>query len=513
MYDELMTGTSLGTTTKYFSKLTFAVLKDMGWYTVDDTFSETSNYGYQKGCSFVLDACYGTSFSEFCDVVALSGVSACQTDFFGKAICTNDAAAMADGCGIFGPYTNCVDPSTNDNGYASYTQEAYSTSSYCVSSTLGTVALSNKLTSRCYPYSCGASSVTFTIGTYSITCLSSEAGTPKTLSAMTGSLTCPDFAAFCSNTRKTCASWCSQNGYCMAGVCNCLPGYYGVDCSKTMCSVGAYYDPTTSTCVSTCPSRYYQNIYSHSCEACASTCQQCYGQPTTCTGCISTAQNPQYFYLGACYSSCPAGTYTSGYNCLPCDSTLFCATCSLSATNCTSCAYDSVNSITKYLEQPGWGTCIDSCPVSGSYTIKDVVNKVCVAGCDQNLVLINNECTYCANSEFKVIANSSCVVTCPDYYYGDTTNYLCAQCDASCLTCSGPYAENCTSCSSTATLRYWLLNMCWSVCPGGYYANDTSNACQICPTNINCGNCTYSAASSAVICTSCAYSYFLQTAL
>ena len=48
----------MGTTTKYFSALTFAVLKDMGWYTVDEAFYETSNYGYQKGCSFVLDACY-----------------------------------------------------------------------------------------------------------------------------------------------------------------------------------------------------------------------------------------------------------------------------------------------------------------------------------------------------------------------------------------------------------------------------------------------------------------------
>ena len=37
MYDELMTGTSLGTA-KYFSGLSFALLKDTGWYTVDDSF-------------------------------------------------------------------------------------------------------------------------------------------------------------------------------------------------------------------------------------------------------------------------------------------------------------------------------------------------------------------------------------------------------------------------------------------------------------------------------------------
>lgn len=172
---------------------------------------------------------------------------------------------MADSCGIYGPYTNCIDPATTDSGYASYTQEQYATNSYCVGSTLGTVALPSTLTSRCYPYTCGTDSIVFTVGTYSITCLSSEAGTTKTLSAMTGDLTCPIFADFCTNTRKTCKNWCSQNGYCMAGICNCLPGYYGVDCSITICSVGTYYDSTTSSCVTVCPSGYYQNIYSHSC--------------------------------------------------------------------------------------------------------------------------------------------------------------------------------------------------------------------------------------------------------
>lgn len=57
-----MTGTSLGAT-KGFSGLTFALLKDSGWYTVDETFAEKTNFGYKKGCPFVKNACYGgTSF-------------------------------------------------------------------------------------------------------------------------------------------------------------------------------------------------------------------------------------------------------------------------------------------------------------------------------------------------------------------------------------------------------------------------------------------------------------------
>lgn len=41
-----MTGTQLGPQ-KGFSGLTFALLKDMGWYEVDGSFNDTSNYGYR----------------------------------------------------------------------------------------------------------------------------------------------------------------------------------------------------------------------------------------------------------------------------------------------------------------------------------------------------------------------------------------------------------------------------------------------------------------------------------
>jgi proprotein convertase subtilisin/kexin type 5 len=52
--------------------------------------------------------------------------------------------------------------------------------------------------------------------------------------------------------------------------------------------------------------------------------------------------------------------------------------------------------------------------------------------------------------------------------------------------------------------------MCWSICPGGYYANNTDNACHLCPPSINCGNCTYSSSSNSVVCTTCAYGYYYQ---
>lgn len=97
------------------------------------------------------------------------------------------------------------------------------------------------------------------------------------------------FADFCTESRKTCPNWCSQNGYCMGGVCNCIAGYYGDNCGQTICTSGTFYDPTTTSCVATCPSAYYANSWNDACEPCDSSCQECFGEPTICTGCVSSA--------------------------------------------------------------------------------------------------------------------------------------------------------------------------------------------------------------------------------
>jgi len=159
---------------------------------------------------------------------------------------------MADGCGLYGPYFNCVDDTSTDPGYQAMTYEEFGTNTLCVSSTLSTQILFSNLLSRCYPYVCGTSSIIFTIGSYTITCLSSEAGVMKSLSALTGYLTCPIYNNFCIESRKTCKNWCSQNGYCIDGVCNCYTGYSGPDCSQTICSASTYFDSSSNTCLATC---------------------------------------------------------------------------------------------------------------------------------------------------------------------------------------------------------------------------------------------------------------------
>lgn len=185
----------------------------------------------------------------------------------------------------------------------------------------------------------------------------------KTLSALAGSLTCPSFTEFCTVSRKTCTNWCSKNGFCADGVCNCLSTNFGSDCSISTCTAGQYYDPIAGTCGTSCPSGTYQNSYSHTCEFCQAPCNQCINTPTNCISCVSSSSQ-KYFYNNVCYSVCPNITYTVGYQCLACDQSVNCLTCSASATTCTSCMNG------KYLNQ---GSCVTTC--TAPYATTDLVHN------------------------------------------------------------------------------------------------------------------------------------------
>lgn len=92
----------------------------------------------------------------------------------------------------------------------------------------------------------------------------------------------------------------------------------------------------------------------------------------------------------------------------------------MSDTNCTSCLNN------KFLENDIAGACITTCP--NNYRLYDVVNYKCVAGCTDNLIYYTGGCTdcpagtdgicdMCADGEFKLILNQSCVTDCPPKYY------------------------------------------------------------------------------------------------
>jgi proprotein convertase subtilisin/kexin type 5 len=118
MYDELMTRTPLSAQ-RGISSLTFALFKDMGWYTVDDTFNDTSPYGYQKGCDFFNNGCNSsTAYIEFCTTG--SNIKSCTSQSLSKSTCQIDA--YSDNCGIWIGTLNCVDVDAQSDGYKSLCQ-------------------------------------------------------------------------------------------------------------------------------------------------------------------------------------------------------------------------------------------------------------------------------------------------------------------------------------------------------------------------------------------------------
>ena len=209
----------------------------------------------------------------------------------------------------------------------------------------------------------------------------------------------------------TCLTTCPNSTYptTSPNLCNsCDPKCYlcsGPSSSQcSMCTTSgadeAFLDGTT--CVSTCPSATFANITSHTCDSCPGNCTVCTSS-TICTVCDSG------FGLlnSSCFSPCPDGYWLeNGTICSLCDP--FCALCSTSATDCSSCT------------------------VSG------------------------------ANEAF--LLGSACINPCPTATFGNTTNHQCESCPGNCTTCTSSLI--CTVCDPT----FGLLNSsCFNPCPDGYW--------------------------------------------
>lgn len=202
---------------------------------------------------------------------------------------------------------------------------------------------------------------------------------------------------------------CSATLYLSFGAClpTCPNLTYANNASRTCvfaisCPPGLYGNGETQSCSSICPVKQYANNLSKLCLDCPQTCASC-SSPEICLTCVTNAAfsnvtkqcyqfcsptNP-YKYNLTCFLTCPNNTYLdfTNVNCQACNS--ICKTCSLIATNCTSCT-------TGYLTN---FTCIEKCP-AGFYGL----NQSCLI-CTSNVSACSNPLKFTVKSTSENFQN------------------------------------------------------------------------------------------------------------
>lgn len=176
-------------------------------------------------------------------------------------------------------------------------------------------------------------------------------------------------------------------------------GQYCTYCDSlkcSSCSLGALATDGQS-CISTCAGATYQ--YNGACVNCPQYCKTCTSS-TQCTECLSLSY---LLYNNLCYSSCPLMTQSYNGTCRACDDK--CLVCLYITTNCTSC---------KNIYFLYGNNCVDACPI-GTYEgsqvgINNIICLACVSPCLTCSISATN-CTSCSSSLH--LYNNICINDCP----------------------------------------------------------------------------------------------------
>ena len=218
---------------------------------------------------------------------------------------------------------------------------------------------------------------------------------------------------------------------------------------------------------------------------CTEPCKACTNTPTQCTSCLPTPytfNNYLLFGNSTCLTACPDGYYLPNgtFTCAQCDTTA-CLTCTATATTCSSCSTPTFLMNT---------SCLLICPNTyyGSGT-------TCVPCINQCFNCTN--ATYClsCSTGYNLNPDNTCLTSCPASYI--SLSSICTACVSPCATCQ----SSITNCSSCIT-GYVLFNFtCITTCPDGRYL-DANNQCQLCISP--CQFC-----SAALVCTSCVTNHYL----
>lgn len=245
-----------------------------------------------------------------------------------------------------------------------------------------------------------------------------------------------------------------------------------LDKTNTQCSIcnsGYYLQPSSTICRSTCPLGYWADEKTGICRKCDSRCSQCSGPTSSeCSACSVGF----YFFPNttSCITTCPTRFSKSESErlCVKCPD--FCTTCTVCPTcadpfriKCTLCEAN-------YFYITAENHC-DSCTRSGYFkdgslckpchpscsTCRDATNQGCLS-CDQN------------TSTYLLASNQSCVACNEQNYFKNKALGTCGRCDPSCETCTGSSPEQCITCKKEF---YTLDNahLCTSCSMQGFFTN------------------------------------------
>ncbi|KAM8939375.1 extracellular matrix organizing protein FRAS1 [Pelodytes ibericus] len=281
-----------------------------------------------------------------------------------------------------------------------------------------------------------------------------------------------------------------SNGPC--GICECKDGK--VTCFSQVCS-------------SCPPGTLSMNIAHECCPQCRPA--QCHSDCLTCSQsidhCDICRDETRLLQMGRCVYSCDPGFYLDGKTCRACEK--ICSSCK-NDFECTSCTTPLLLEDGQCVTSCSEGyfqnhlvceVCHESCsacrgPSAGDCLICKDSSQImqrgsCAAGCGPGYYVQNGTCSACDPSCQSCLSDNGlcltcargrkfyrgkCILECPSGYYADHTG-LCAACHKECASCSGPLANECTSCLPPLTL---LKGQCLSNCGEGYFSDGSHcNAC------------------------------------
>uniref|UniRef100_UPI0037E879D7 extracellular matrix organizing protein FRAS1 n=1 Tax=Semicossyphus pulcher TaxID=241346 RepID=UPI0037E879D7 len=379
----------------------------------------------------------------------------------------------------------------------------------------------------------------------------------------TDCLTCtgsPDHCDTCRDTKAVlhhgrCLSVCPAGFYAEGQVCAACPPSCLTCSSRWNCgSCGPrrpLLSPDSTQCLTSCPPGSYRHQHTH-CRYCHDSCSDCSGPGQQ--DCVTCSDPASLLKDGRCVPDCGSGFYSQEGSCYACDSS--CASCFPDNPKCMSCLLGTALHHGKcisecpaqhYLDKHGrcrachsscsscWGPSVSqcsSCPGElllhlgqcvevcgeGLYAQHGTCNN-CHPSCRSCEGPLSSDCLRCVKPQEVLLPQDGllqgvCSAACPAHRFMDHT-HTCTECDPSCWLCSGPSAENCTSCPAPSSLHE---GRCVLTCPQGLFSQD--NQCQAChpscqscsgPSQADCTSCPPRASLQSGYCrTSCQDGHFLH---